>query len=114
MLQTIKRWCLILLMRLTGRGRPVQNGDTMARNSTPHDDKGREQWPVVVALSCMDCGRVKIIRTISLDQLRRTARRAGWQWIDWPVNCKAKLMTCRRCMAKPHNERADNGPTTGT
>jgi hypothetical protein len=79
-----------------------------------HDDRHPDECPVIYWLRCCRCERTQMIRTISYDALRRTAERAGWRWIDWPVDCTAKVMTCRQCVAKPHNERADNGPTSGT
>lgn len=79
----------------------------------PHDDRHRDDYPVHYWLKCHVCGRVKLIRTVSYKHLRRTALRAGWKWIDWPVDCTAKVMTCRQCVAKPHNERADNGTASG-
>ncbi len=72
----------------------------MATRFIPHDDGGREQYPVVCVLQCCDCGRKLTIRTVSVLALRRTATRNGWTWIDWPVDCTAKHMSCPQCLEK--------------
>ena len=65
----------------------------------PHDDHERDDYPVLHWLRCQWCKRTKLIRTSSYQQLRRTARRTGWRWIDWPVGGTAKVLTCKKCFS---------------
>ena len=89
------------------KDRHVHDGNAMARNFIPHDDKGREQWPLAAVLVCQNCGHRQTIRTVGHAQLKRTAARARWSWRGWIVGRQAQSMTCWACMVKQHEGRSE-------
>lgn len=78
----------------------MHDGNAMSKKFTPHDDKGREQWPVAAVLVCSQCQRRHTVRTVGPQQLKRTAARAGWAWRGWIDGRQAHMMMCRSCATK--------------